>query len=81
MAEEPRLVSGNPLFSPVAHPGGQTYPTPGSAASLMQGERVDAKRAPMLGEHTDQVLAELLGLSDGQIGQLHDSGRVAGANK
>ena len=47
----------------------------------MQSARADAKRAPMLGEHTDQVLAELLGLSDGQIGQLHDSGRVAGPNK
>ncbi len=32
----------------------------------------------MLGEHTDEVLAELLGLSDAEIGRLHDDGVVAG---
>ena len=78
LAEEPRLVSGNPLFSAVKHPSGLTYPTPGAAATLVQMERADAERAPRQGEHTDQVLAELLGLSDTQIGRLHDSGRVAG---
>ncbi len=78
LAEEPRLVSANPLFSAVTHPSGLTYPTPGAAATLSQMDRVDARRAPRQGEHTDQVLADLLGLSATQIGQLHDSGRVAG---
>ncbi len=78
LAEEPRLVSGNPLFSPVTHPSGLTYPTPGAAASFSQIERANATRAPRQGEHTDQALAELLGLSNTQIGQLHDTGRVAG---
>ena len=78
MAEEPRLVSGNGLFSAVTHPSGLTYPTPGAAGTLMQSERINATRAPVLGEHTDQILAEVLGLSDGQIGKLHDAGRVAG---
>jgi 2-methylfumaryl-CoA isomerase len=35
-------------------------------------------RAPVLGEHTDEVLADLLGMSDGQIGKLRDRGVVAG---
>ena len=78
LSDDPRLVAANPLFAPVAHPSGLTYPTPGAAATLLQSERSQARRAPVLGEHTDQVLAELLGLSDGQIGRLHDSGRVAG---
>lgn len=81
LTDDPRLVSGNPVFSPVAHPSGQTYPTPGAAATFMQSERENATRAPILGEHTAQVLTELLGLSDGQIGQLYDSGRVAGPQK
>jgi 2-methylfumaryl-CoA isomerase len=81
MASEPRLVSGNPLFSAVAHPSGLTYPTPGAAATLPQSERAGAKPTPRLGEHTDQVLAEFLGLSSGAIGRLHDSGCVAGPNQ
>ena len=32
----------------------------------------------MLGEHTDEVLAEVLGMSDGEIGRSHDRGVVAG---
>ncbi len=78
LTEEPRLVSANPLFSPVTHPSGLTYPTPGAAASFSQIERANATRAPMQGEHTDQVLAQLLGLSNTQIGQMHDHGLVAG---
>ena len=35
-------------------------------------------RAPLLGEHTDEILATILGLSDSEIGQLHDTGIVAG---
>ena len=78
LTEEPRLVSANPLFSPVTHPSGLTYPTPGAMASFSQIERARATRAPRQGEHTDQVLAQLLGLSNTQIGQMHDRGLVAG---
>ena len=81
LTEEPRLVSGNRLFSPVTHPSGQTYPTPGAAATFAQSERCDATRAPRLGEHTDQVLSDILGLSAAQIGRLHDGGLVAGPKK
>jgi 2-methylfumaryl-CoA isomerase len=81
IAGEPRLVGANPLFAPVAHPSGATYPTPGAIATLPQQPRGLPPRAPRLGEHTDQVLAERLGLSDAQIGQLHDTGRVAGPAK
>ena len=35
--------------------------------------------APALGEHTDEVLADWLGLSPGEIGGLHDRGLVAGS--
>jgi 2-methylfumaryl-CoA isomerase len=36
------------------------------------------RRAPTLGEHTDEILADLLGLSGAEIGRLHDTGTVAG---
>lgn len=44
-----------------------------------QGEWIEPSAAPTLGQHTDQVLAEVLGLSDAEIGGLHDRGLVAGA--
>jgi 2-methylfumaryl-CoA isomerase len=33
--------------------------------------------APKIGQHTDEILAHLLGLSSGEIGKLHDEGIVA----
>ncbi len=36
------------------------------------------RRAPALGEHTDEILAEVLGMGEGEIGRLHDEGTVAG---
>lgn len=78
LAAEPRLVAANPVFAPVRHPSGRTYATPGSAVSWMQSPRGSPPRAPRLGEHTDEVLAERLGLSAAEIGRLHDSGLVAG---
>lgn len=71
----------NPILTPVAHPSGFTYPTPGAAGSFGAGLREAPGRAPRLGEHTDEVLSEILGLSGGQIGDLHDRGVVAGAER
>jgi 2-methylfumaryl-CoA isomerase len=81
IATDPRLVTNNPLFSAVMHPGGATYPTPGAMATLPQQQRSAAKPSPRLGQHTDQVLAERLRLSAAQIGRLHDQGRIAGITK
>jgi 2-methylfumaryl-CoA isomerase len=44
-------------------------------------ERESVRPAPLLGQHTDEILAELLGLSSAEIGQLHDGGIVAGAEE
>lgn len=37
----------------------------------------DVERAPLLGEHTDEVLTEVLGLDGGQLAGLHDRGVLA----
>ncbi len=72
-AEDPRFFSDNPIFSQVEHPGGHSYPTPGSAARLANEERQHAGPAPEIGQDTDQVLADFLGLSDAEIGKLRDT--------
>ncbi|MCC3306192.1 CoA transferase [Sneathiella sp. HT1-7] len=78
---EQGFVSGNPIFSEVFHPSGSTYPTPGAAGTFSFSERVAPSRAPLIGENTDEVLAEVLALSSNQIGTLHDQGIVAGPSK
>jgi len=37
--------------------------------------------APLLGQHTDEVLLDVLGLDSGAVGRLHDAGIVAGAER
>jgi 2-methylfumaryl-CoA isomerase len=76
---DPRLSLDAPLFSLLEHPSGLRYPAPGAAATFHGAKRQDAVRAPRLGEHTDEVLAEVLSLSSARIGQLHDAGLVAAA--
>jgi 2-methylfumaryl-CoA isomerase len=78
ITEEPGFVAGNPVFGERAHPAGHAYPTPGAAGTFPGLDRASAPRAPRLGEHTDEVLADLLGMSSGEIARLHDAGTVAG---
>lgn len=78
--EDPTLIhENNPLFARVKHPSGEEYLTPGAPATLSGFVREQSARAPKLGEHTDQVLVETLGLSQQEIARLHDKGIVAGA--
>lgn len=78
MASERGFVRDNPVFSPMTHASGESYPTPGAAATFVDTPRRDPAPAPGLGQHTDEVLAEVLSLSAAQIGHLHDQGLVAG---
>lgn len=79
LERDPRLAPAAPLFSHLEHPSGLRYPAPGAAASFHAAERRPVMRAPHLGEHTDEVLSQVLDLSPTRIGQLHDAGIVAGA--
>lgn len=79
---EGNLISeGNVLFTKLTHPSGSSYLTPGAAASLMSMAREAPGLAPRLGEHTDEVLSQVLGLPGHEIAQLHDRGTVASATK
>lgn len=77
--EDRRLYRDNPLFQAIRHPSGLTYPAPGAMGTIPQAERGPVAPAPKLGQHTDEVLAEVLGLSAAEIARLHDQGVVAGA--
>lgn len=78
MVESDRDVStDNPIFSLVEQPDIGTYLVAGQPMSFSAVTREPARAAPRLGQHTDEILAEELGLSEGQIARLHDQGVVA----
>jgi len=77
VAEDPRASVANPMFEEVEHPGVGTYPMPGSPLDFGALDRLPVRRAPRLGEHTDEILAGLLGLGEPEIARLHDEGVVA----
>ena len=78
VTEDPRCSSANPMFEEVEQPGIGSFLMPGSPLVFSDLERRPPERAPLLGEHTEEVLAGVLGMSDAEIGRLHDRGVVAG---
>ena len=79
-AEDPRASEANPMFSTLEQPGIGSYLVPASPLELTAAGRLPARRAPLLGEHTEEILADVLGLGEAEIGRLFDAGTVAGAN-
>lgn len=75
---DPHVSATNPMLAEVAH-GGRSYLTPGAMATIPQAVRQAPGSAPALGQDSEQVLAEVLGMSSGEIGRLYDAGLVAGA--
>ena len=72
---DPRLVERG-FIHQIDHPGHGEVPLLGFAPRLSESE-VEIERAPLLGEHTDDVLAEELGLETKEITALRQSGIVA----
>ncbi|MCO5063930.1 MAG: CoA transferase [Rhizobiaceae bacterium] len=74
-----RLISdSNDLFSMTEFPGGARYHASGAPVNFGDLGRKPPRRSPALGEHTDEILSSILGLSSREIGQLHDAGLAAG---
>ena len=76
--EDPRVSTQSAMFEEVDQPGIGTYVVPASPLDFSNAERLAPMRAPVLGEHTEEVLAGVLGLTDTEIGRLSDAGVVAG---
>ncbi len=78
LEEDWRASPENPMFSRVMQPGIGAYLMPGSPIRFADATNLPPAPAPILGQHTDEILGDLLGLPDHEIGQLHDAGTVAG---
>jgi 2-methylfumaryl-CoA isomerase len=79
-ARDPRLVGDNPMFSAFdGNPSGFSYPAAGAFGTVPQLDRGGPQAAPRNGQHSEQVLADVLRLSSGEIARLIDSGTVGTA--
>ena len=75
--EDWRCSEQNPMFRDVEQPGVGHVRVPGSPLFFDELGRKPPGPAPRLGQHTDEVLADVLGLGSAEIGRLHDDGLVA----
>lgn len=76
LVRDPECSLANPLFQRVEQPGVGEMLAAGIPLNFGAVPRVPAQAAPRLGEHTEEVLAQLLGIDAAQFGRLHDRGVV-----
>ncbi|TMF88755.1 MAG: 2-methylfumaryl-CoA isomerase [Chloroflexi bacterium] len=69
VAEEPRLRE-NPMFAEIEQPGVGRWPATSSPVQFGAAPRLPPRRAPDLGEHTAEVLTEVLGLGRAELADL-----------
>jgi 2-methylfumaryl-CoA isomerase len=75
---DPRLVTANPMFAQTSdNPSGFAYPAAGSMATIPSLERGEPVRAPVNGEHSEEVLSQWLKLDSTEFSKLVDQ-RIVG---
>jgi 2-methylfumaryl-CoA isomerase len=75
---DPRVAGENPVWERLETPGVGLHRAAGTPIRLGGEGRGRSSAAPLLGQHTDEVLQEVLNLDSHVIGRLHDQGIVAG---
>jgi 2-methylfumaryl-CoA isomerase len=75
---DPDLSPANPMFQEIEQPGIGRFPVPGTPFAFSGIERQPAQPAPVLGQHTEEILADVLRLGESTIGRLFDRGIVGG---
>src|ERR1700691_6217964 len=74
LAEEPSLRATGTIVE-VDHPTRGKYLTVGNPIKMSESP-TEVTRAPLLGEHTDEILRQVLGFTDHQVAEIHDSGAL-----
>lgn len=76
VADPSSLLNRSRIVEQVEHPGIGTLPTPGSVLDVAGLDGLPPGRAPVLGEHTDEVLRSLLDLDDAAIAEMQHAGVI-----
>jgi 2-methylfumaryl-CoA isomerase len=69
---DPDVSPDNPMFTMLHQPGIGTFAVPGSPVTSSALDRISPTPAPRLGEHSEAILADILGLPSGTIARLVD---------
>ena len=78
LRQDPRISDANPVFERIDTRGVGRHLAAGTSIRIVDVPRGPVDPAPLLGQHTDQVLLDVLKLDGAAVGRLHDAGIVAG---
>lgn len=78
MDNDSRASTANPMFAEIDQPGIGRYRVPGSPFGFSAPGRLPPQPAPLLGEHTTEILASVLGMEERAIAELFEGQVVAG---
>lgn len=76
VTEDPDLSADNPMFKIMDQPGLGRFAVPGAPMTFSAVERAAPVAAPALGMHTEEILGDVVGMTDTEIAQLFDKGVV-----
>jgi formyl-CoA transferase len=79
IAEEPSLRQTGTVVE-VDHPTRGKYLTVGNPVKLSDTVP-DVRRSPLLGEHTDEILQQVLGYSESEVAEIKVSGAITAPEK
>jgi 2-methylfumaryl-CoA isomerase len=78
LSQDREHVLDNPMFTVLEQPGIGEYPVAATPLQFGAVPRQPPRPAPILGQHTDEILSGILGLPDHEIARLHDDKVVGG---
>ncbi|MCJ9728688.1 CoA transferase [Bradyrhizobium sp. PRIMUS42] len=81
LRDDSRISAANPIFERIRTPGVGEHLSAGTPVRVRDTARGPIDPAPLLGQHTDEVLMDVLGLDSTAVGKLHDAGLVAGPER
>ena len=80
LANDPRVAPAAEVFEPIETAGVGRHLAAGTPVRIGARPRGAIRPAPLVGQHTDEVLQDVLGLDSAAVGRLHDARIVAGAD-
>ena len=75
--EDGDTFADNPMFETQDFDGIGKYMVPRSPVEFSNHLAISPEKPPKLGQHTEEILADIMGLGSGEIGVLFDSGIVS----